>query len=970
MPRVDDLLDQLGEARYFSTLDLAAGYWQIRVHPDSRPKTAFVTHQGLHEFTVMPFGVTNTPSVFQRLMQQVLTGLNPASGPDFVSVYIDDVLIFSRTLTDHLMHIETVLSRLVEVGLKLKPTKCHFLCQEVGFLGHVISPQGLKTSQQHILAIKEFPLPVNVREVRQFMGMTSYYRRFVKNFAKIAQPLHVLTRKGASYEWTVSCQQAFEELKKRLCEAPILAYPSFNKDFTLETDASIRGIGAVLSQPQEDGKLHPVAFASRALSVAEKNYSITDLETLAVVWAVSHFRAYLYGQRVTVYTDHAAVKAVLQNPGASGRHARWWTKVHGSGIQEVHIVYRAGKENVVADALSRSPHNPAPVEGLAESEVQVAQVASQTTSTAPDVDVSSLLESEPMEDELELCPTMAAEQQKDSDLKCMIVFLEEGKLPTDEKLARKISAQATQFVMLDVMAGHFATNRLYRTLLRTWWWEGMYRDVDRHCKSCPQCAVVTGAGRPGRPPLRPIPVSRPFQIVGVDVMDLPRTERSNKHVIVFQDFLTKWPLVFPMPDQKTQRIAKLLVEEIIPLFGVPEALLSDRGTNLLSHLMKDVCGLLGIEKLNTTAYHPQCNGLTERFNRTLKTMLRKHAAKFGPQWDRYLHGVLWAYRNTPHEATNEKPSFLLFGMDCRYPTEAALLPPTPVEPTDVEDYRQELTLGLSSARQLAVECIQSAQTKYKSNHDRQSRVKDYRIGDWILIRFPQEESGANRKLSRPWHGPFRVTDFDDTRVTAIKVYAPQDTPIHVHQSRVTRCPTEFPADYWWYGNRRSGPGRPPKWIDRYVNQPNHPEDANENSQRQTGAQMSNTGNQDPSVGMSESEQPAPESLTALSDTGTASLDEKTVPSDPPMPVDKGTGGTSPAAPVVTSMDHSTRLSLPRNSGSTDLPQDKATPQTGKVPDTSRKHRCRGRPPNMTNRTRTRAIAPPNRLMNVCSGRAN
>lgn len=158
-------------------------------------------------------------------------------------------------------------------------------------------------------------------------------------------------------------------------------------------------------------------------------------------------------------------------------------------------------------------------------------------------------------------------------------------------------------------------------------------------------------------------------------MDLPKTDKGNKHVLVFQDFLTKWPMVFPIPDQKTDRIVKLLVEEIVPLFGVPEALLSDRGTNLLSHLMKDVCSLLGIEKLNTTAYHPQCDSLTERFNCTLKTMLRKHAATYGVQWDQHLAGLLWAYRNTPHEATGEKLSFLLFGLDCRTPTEAALLPP-------------------------------------------------------------------------------------------------------------------------------------------------------------------------------------------------------------------------------------------------------------------------------------------------------
>ncbi len=261
----------------------------------------------------------------------------------------------------------------------------------------------------------------------------------------------------------------------------------------------------------------------------------------------------------------------------------------------------------------------------------------------------------------------------------------------------------------------------------------MYQDVRTHCRSCPQCAVVTGAGRPGRPPLQPIPVSRPFQIFGVDIMDLPITERGNKHVIVF----TKWPVVIPMPDQKTNRVVRTLVEEIIPVFGVPEALLSDRGTNLMSHLMKDVCELLGIEKYNTTAYHPQCNGMVERFNRTLKTMLRKHATKYGNQWDRYLHGMLWAYRNSPHESTHEKPSFLLFGVDCRSPTNAALLPEDGVEPAEVTDYRQELVVMLSSARKLAAETIKEAQSKYKRHYDRKSRPTTYKLGEWVLIRFPQ-----------------------------------------------------------------------------------------------------------------------------------------------------------------------------------------------------------------------------------------
>ena len=355
IPRIDDLLDQLGEAHYFSTLDLASGYWQIRVDEASQEKTAFVTHEGLYEFRVMPFGLTNAPSVFQRVMQQVLSGLNPPGGRDFVAVYIDDVLIFSRTIEEHIDQLQKVLEQLRKANLKLKPVKCHFLSQSLEYLGHIITPNGLQPNPKQLEAVRGFPVPGNVSQVRQFCGLTSYYRRFVKDFARVAAPLHSLTRKGVEFVWNKDCQDVFDQLKQRLTTAPILVYPDFVQGFMLETDASIRGLGAVLSQRRGDNQLHHVAFASRALSAAEKNYSITELETLAVVWAIQHYHAYLYGNEVTVITDHSAVKAILQTPSPNGKHARWWLKVFASGVGKVQLTYRPGRENVLADVLSRNP---------------------------------------------------------------------------------------------------------------------------------------------------------------------------------------------------------------------------------------------------------------------------------------------------------------------------------------------------------------------------------------------------------------------------------------------------------------------------------------------------------------------------------------------------------------------------------------------------------------------------------------
>ena len=279
-------------------------------------------------------------------------------------------------------------------------------------------------------------------------------------------------------------------------------------------------------------------------------------------------------------------------------------------------------------------------------------------------------------------------------------------------------------------------------------------------------------------------------------------------------------MVYPMRDQTAGRICKLLCCEIIPFFRVPEALLSDRGANLLLHLMSDVCALLGTKKLNTTSYHPMCNGMVERFNRMLKNLLKKHAARFVPNWDRYLDGVLWAYRNAPHESTGEKLSFLLFGVDLRTPNskiEAALLPPTPIQPCTAEDYREELITNLSSARELACKSLCKVQNKSKEWYDKHKAVsRPLRVGDWVLVRFPVEESGKNRKLAHPWYGPYRIISLRDPDVTVVQVYKNPDKQIHVHLSRVTPWPDGITPGYYWYGERRNQPGRPPKWMNKLV----------------------------------------------------------------------------------------------------------------------------------------------------------
>ena len=315
-------------------MDFMSGYWQIEMDAESREKTAFVTHAGLFEFDVMPFGLSNAPSCFQRLMECVLRGLNWK----IALIYLDEVLVYSRTFEDLLQHLRLVFDRFREAGLKLKPKKCHFGQTKVKYLGHVISKEGIRPDPEKISAIKEYPAPRSVKEVRAFLGLANYYRKFVKDFAKIAVPLHDLTKKGLKFHWVEGCQSAFEKLKQALTQAPVPAYPDFTVEFTLPTDASDEGLGYVLGQVQNNREV-VIGYTGRKLLPAEKNYSVTEREALAVVSGIRHFRSYLYGVHFKVCTDHSAVRWLMRLKEPSGRLTRWAILLQQYDFE---IIHRAG----------------------------------------------------------------------------------------------------------------------------------------------------------------------------------------------------------------------------------------------------------------------------------------------------------------------------------------------------------------------------------------------------------------------------------------------------------------------------------------------------------------------------------------------------------------------------------------------------------------------------------------------------
>jgi hypothetical protein len=347
LPRIDDLLEKFRVAKWFTTIDLASGYWQIEMKEEDKEKTAFICSQGLYEFNVMPFGLKNAPAIFQRTMNKVFKEYLDK----FMNVYIDDIIIYSKNWNEHLQHIKIVLEELRKVNMMLKLKKCEWAKKNVEYLGYIVGTDGLKPDNKKIEKIKNLKPPKNIKQIREINGLCSYYRKFVKGYSKIVKPIMELTRKDVPFVWTDKQQKALEEIKEKLINYPILQHPNFEKEFILITDASGEGLGAILEQLDENNREIVISYASRSLVNAEKNYPITELECLAVFWGIKYFHKYLFGRKFKVITDHAALKGFMSTSKVpKGKRGRWMMKLQQYDFE---IIHRPGKENKNADAMSR-----------------------------------------------------------------------------------------------------------------------------------------------------------------------------------------------------------------------------------------------------------------------------------------------------------------------------------------------------------------------------------------------------------------------------------------------------------------------------------------------------------------------------------------------------------------------------------------------------------------------------------------
>lgn len=748
LPRIDDIVDALQGARYFTTLDLASGYWQVAIDEKDKEKTAFSCSSGLYEFNVVPFGLCNAPATFQRMINKVLSTMLWR----VCLAYLDDIVVYSRTIEQHLCDLRDVFGALHGANLRLQPSKCTFGAEEIRYLGHVINGVTVRPDPEKLRAVSDFRVPRSRRDVQSFLGLCNYYRRFIRDFANIARPLTDLTRKQVTFHWDDDCNRAFEALKRCLTTAPILCH--FDPDLPTEvhTDACGYGIGAVLVQ-RKDGQERVVAYVSRHLNRAEQNYSTVEQECLAVVYACRQFRPYIFGSHFTIITDQSSLTWLMNAKNPNGRLVRWSIL-----LQEYNatVTHRPGRKNMNADALSRLP------------------VEQQTNDDESEHPLLALREID--------VPKM---QREDGFFKTLIDHLEEPEAPVAAKTKRVARAfhlldgalyrrargfekfqsalavprQLRKEVLLschdDLTSGHLGVKRTWERVRQRYYWPRMFRAVRSHVRSCPDCQTKKTPPLMTAGKLQPIPPSpKPFQQVGMDFLGpLTRTTDGNRYVLVITDYHTKWAEAVATPDATAASAATHFLERVVLRHGAPLSLITDRGRHFVADMIEELFRLTATNHHRTTAYHPQTNGLCERFNRTLSHMISMYVSADHRDWDRFLPYATFAYNTSVHDTTKFTPFFLLHGREATLPLDAAL----GLQSDEVRaPSNQEVLQRWQRARELVSTRELEAQRKNKQRYDVSRREATFRTGDLVYIRTPIRKRNRTTKFLHPFHGPFRL----------------------------------------------------------------------------------------------------------------------------------------------------------------------------------------------------------------------
>ena len=810
LPLISESLDRLQGAKIFTKLDLRNGYHNVRIKKGDEWKTAFRTRNGLFEYTTMPFGLTNAPATFQHLVNHIFRDFLDI----FVVVYIDDILIFSKNKEDHQEHVRKVLQRLRENDLFAKPEKCSFHTDTVEYLGFIVSPKGVTMDPIKVKAISEWILPRSVHDVQVFLGFANYYRRFIRDYSKVALPLTSLLRKEyklKKFHLSEDQIKAFEFLKSSFTSAPVLAHYDPSRPCILEADSSDFAIAGVLSQFDEKQILHPIAFYSRKLTPPETNYDIGDKELLAIVDSIKHWRRYFESDihSFTVFSDHKNLQSFMEEKVLTRRQVRWM--IFLSEFDFV-IKYRTGKLMGKPDAMTRRhdlkegstakeqkpqillPPSRFGISSTSEIKTSLNSIPSQIFSLRLAANGNNKV---PMQDRIR------SSLSSDTFASKILPYLNDIDLPRNEETLKSLEGwhmdeegliyfnqllyvPDTGSLRLDILrsvhdspsAGHFGIWKTYELLTRNYWWKSCRSFVKDYVGSCDVCQRNKVLRRKPAGLLQPLPIpEKPWQSISWDfIVELPKTTNGNSCILVVVDRLTKESHFIPCDAEITApHLASLFLQNIYRLHGLPKDIVSDRGTLFTSKFWKSFLKLLSIQPNYSTAFHPQSDGQTEIVNAVLEQYLRMYCNYQQTDWEFHLPLAEVAYNNSIHSSTKSSPWFANKGF---HPIVPSSMESTDQQESSTAIAAQELVNRIDNIHSQLKENLEEAQEHQKQYYDEHHRVPpEYQVGDLVFLSSKNiAVTRPSRKLSAKRLGPYPIEKIIGPN--AVKLSLPPSMKIH------------------------------------------------------------------------------------------------------------------------------------------------------------------------------------------------
>ena len=767
IPLIEETLQRLSRAKIFTKLDIRQAFNRIRMDPASEEYTTFRTRYGMYKSKVLPFGLCNGPATYQRYMNDVLFEYLDV----ICAAYMDDIIVYSDNVKEHALHVRKILERLIEAGLQVDIKKCEFGVKKTKFLGYFISTDGISVDPEKIAVIRDWGYPLTVRGVQAFIGFCNFYRRFIKEYGRVARPLNLLTRKGVPFDFNQRCKDAFQALKDALINAPVLAHYLPEKPTMLEADASDGVVAGVLSQQQRDDLWRPVAYYSKTMAPAECNYPIHDKELLAIIRAFEEWRAEIQGLKepLKVYSDHKALEYFMTTKNLSARQARW-----AELLSRYHftISYRPGAKNQKADALTRRDED-VRIQNAVKREARQ-QIMIPTDKVAPEIrlQITAI-------DSLTLLDRILSSNRTDQSLE---PFRERAREPdesiyslTDDGLLlcdRKLFVSGDQYegvplttalireVHAQKSVAHPGIAKTKKLLRKLYYWKDLSKNVETYVSNCHACrrSHQPRDKTPGL--LHSLPIAdRPWKWITMDFKDFPLSAKGNDAILVFMCRLSKRSISIPCKKSTTARqLAELFITHVYRYYGPPDDIVSDRGPQFVSAFWDEFTAILGVKLSLSTANAPQTDGQTEIMNQYIDQRLRPFVNHYQDNWDELLPIIDFAQASLPHESTGQSP----------IQTEMAYEPRTSYNWRQIRDSipaterlnRKEAVKRakrIHEAWEYAKGMISKAQERHATAANSRRREVDWKVGDlvWVTTKFWTTDR-PSRKLSAQWEGPFPV----------------------------------------------------------------------------------------------------------------------------------------------------------------------------------------------------------------------